>query len=215
MDHREEAFKTKFVGAARQLGVAPDQVVSLKLRENVGGYREYQELFDALQRDAGLDTSPVAGSFQGNARLVGNARTKVIIVEHETGLEILYVAGSVASIIGLVPLVLQCWKVIRGHIRRRHHDEFLALESRRIDSSGRLAEEQGHGVGLPWSESLDIMNRGLLSAAENLDAELQRLRTTVGSLADRMSAVEKKLADTKLRRVAIAGKTKTKKRPST
>ena len=212
MDYREIAFKAKLADAASQLGVPVEQIVSMKVRENVGGYREYQELLDALQREAGLDHSPVDGKFQGNGHLVGNAKTKVIVVEHETGLEILYIAGSVASIISLVPLVLRCWQAIRGHLHRPHHPDFHALEIRRIDSSGRLVEERDRGMGLPWSESLDVMSQALLSAAENIDGEMRRMKAAIESLADRLDAVEKKQARKGPRRATKEKKAKTKKR---
>lgn len=185
----------------------------LKARENVGAYHEYRELLDALQREAGLNHSPVSGNFQGNGHLVGDAKTRVIVVEHETGLEILYVAGSVASIIGLVPLVLRCWRGIRGHFRGPRHPDFHTMEIRRLDSSGQLIEERNHGMGVPRTESIDIVNQALLSAAENIDGEIQRLKTTVETLVARIDAVEKKLAEKKPRRAAKMRKSKTRKKP--
>ena len=203
---RNDAFKAKFAAAAKELAAVPEQLVSLKVRENVGHYHEYKELLDALQREAGLNHAPVAGNFQGNAHLIGNAQTKVIVVEHETGLEILYIAGSVASIISLVPLVLRCWRAIRGHFHQPRHPDFHTMEIRRLDSNGRLVEEEHHG-GLSWSEPLDIMNPVLLlSTAENIDKEIKSLKATAESLTGRMNAVEKKLGK-KTR------KAKTKKNP--
>lgn len=212
MNYREKAFQCKFSDAAKEFGVAPEQIVSLKARENVGAYHEYKGLLDTLQREAGLDHSPVSGNFQGHGHLVGNAKTKVIVVEHETGLEILYIAGSVASIIGLVPLVLRCWKAIRGHFRGHRHPDFHMLEIRRLDNNGQLIEKRNHGMGLPWTESFDVVNPALLSAAENIDGELQRLKATVEALVARVDAVEKGLAEKKPRRAAKTRKSKAKAR---
>lgn len=212
MNHREQAFRAKFADAAKEFGVAPEQIVSLKARENVGAYHEYKKLLDTLHREVGLNHSPVSGNFQGNGHLVGNAKTKVIVVEHETGLEILYIAGSVASVIGLVPLVFRCWRAIRGHFRETRHPDFHTLETRRIDNNGQLIEERNHGMGVPWTESIDIMNQALLSAAENIDGEIQRLKTTVETLVARMDAVEKGLAEKKPRRATKTRKPKTKKK---
>jgi len=212
MNYREKAFQCKFADAAKEFGVAPEQIVSLKARENVGAYYEYKELLDTLRREVGLDHSPLSGNFQGNGHLVGNAKTKVIVVEHETGLEILYVAGSVASIIGLVPLLLRCWRAIRGHFRGHRHPDFQMLEIRRLDNNGQLIEERNHGMGLPWTKSFDIVNQALLSAAENIDGELQRLKATVEVLVARIDSVEKKLAEKKLRQATKTRKPKTKKK---
>ena len=38
----------------------------------------------------------------GDAYVISQDQQKLVIVEHETGLEILYIAGSIASLIGLV-----------------------------------------------------------------------------------------------------------------
>lgn len=204
MDNRDQVFKDKFADAAKQLGVSTEQVLSLKLRENVGHYHEYTELLDTLQRDGGIHHSPVSGRYLGNAHLVGNARTKIIVVEHETGLEILFIAGSVASIVSLVPLVLQFWRAVRGHFMRPHHFGIEAAEIRRIDSSGRLVEEMNHALNFAGSESLAIVNKLLLAAAEKIDGEIRVLNDSVESLAERVNALEKKSvekAPTKARRL--------------
>ncbi len=195
VDYRETAFRAKFDDAAKQLGVAADQIVSLKVREEFPPCHEYPRLLAALQTDAQLDCSSVSGDYQGRSHLVGNAKTSIIVVEHETGLEILYVAGSVASIIGLVPVVLRCWTAIRGHLGGRRHPDFRTVEIRRIDSGGHLLEERNHSMGLPWSEPLDIANQALLSAAENIDGEIQQVKASLQSLTNRMNAVEEKLAE--------------------
>jgi hypothetical protein len=213
MNYRQQAFRDKFTDAAGHFGVSWEKIVSLKVRENVGTYHEYKELLDALQGEAGLDHTPVAGNFRGNGHLVGNAKTKVIVVEHETGLEILYVAGAVASIIGLVPLVLRYWRAIRGRFHKPRHHDFHTLETRRIDINGCLIEEQNSGLGLPWADPFDIMSPALLSAAENIDVEIQRLKAAINGLAERMNVVEKKLAERKPRQAAKVRKEKTRKIP--
>ncbi|MBN2021224.1 MAG: hypothetical protein JW809_00380 [Pirellulales bacterium] len=63
--------------------------MSLKIRENVGGYHDYHVLLRELEREAGIQSQDVQGNFQGNGYLVEQSKTKVIVVEHETGLEIL------------------------------------------------------------------------------------------------------------------------------
>ena len=109
MTYREDAFKTKFADAARCLDVAPDQVISLKLRETVGSYSEYRHLLKTLEHEFGISWQEVDGNFQGTGYIVGDNKYKIIVVEHETGLEILYIAASIASLVGVIPLVLQCW----------------------------------------------------------------------------------------------------------
>ena len=113
-NYREEAFKIKFTNAGRHLGVTPDQVISLKLRDMVSSYNDYHEMLQTLEHETGVQSLPIKDDLQGRGHLVGQGDQKIIVVEHETGLEILYVAGSIASLIALIPLVLQAWGSVRG-----------------------------------------------------------------------------------------------------
>src|ERR1700733_2807671 len=122
MGTREQNFHDKFESASQHLGCTPKELISLKFRGNVGGYHQYQELLHGLQHEAGIHYAPAEGSFQGKGYLVRKSRTKVIIVEHETGLEILYVASSIASLLGLIPTILNFWSWIRDG-RNRHHSQ--------------------------------------------------------------------------------------------
>jgi len=109
MDYREKAFREKFDNAARHLGVEPKQVVSLKFRETVSSYSEYHHLLDILQREANVSYQKLNDNFQGTGYLVADKSSKIVLVEHETGLELLYIVGSIASLVGLIPLIRQCW----------------------------------------------------------------------------------------------------------
>ena len=117
-DYRQKTFKAKFTSASKHLGVDPDQVISLKLRDMVASYSEYQELLHVLEQEVGIHWSEVDGNLQGKGYLVDHDDQKVIVVEHETGLELLYIAGSIASLIGLIPLVIQAWGSVRGYLDR-------------------------------------------------------------------------------------------------
>ena len=194
MNYREEMFKTKFGDAARLLGVAPDQVISLKLRESVGSYSEYHHLLQTLEHEVGISWQEVDANLQGKGYLVGNTKIKVIVVEHETGLEILYIAGSIASLIGLIPLVLKFWSSIPGHHRRPHPRDFRSVEIRRLDSNGHLQEDRSLDLVAPWSDPLSYINTALSSAAEVIDTEIKQLRNDVRVLTDRVAKLEKKVS---------------------
>jgi hypothetical protein len=193
MNHREQAFRNKFADAATHLGAAPEQLASLKIRENVGGYEEYHELLHALEHHAGIRSRSVQGDFQGNGYLVEQSKTKVVIVEHETGLEVLYIAGSIASLLSLIPLILRCWSVVRGDGRHRPPD-FRQVEMRRLGDNGRLVEDRKTGLDVPWAAPLSIMNTVLISAAETIDGEIQGLRLAVQKAAKRIDTLEKTIA---------------------
>jgi len=197
MDYREKVFKAKFKSAGQHLGVTPDQVISLKLRDNVSSYDEYHEMLKFLEHEAGLHWLEVDGNFQGRGYLVDNNDQKIIVVEHETGLEILYIAGSIASLIGLVPLVLQAWGAIRGYLDRHRAHNFRGVEIRRLDSKGKLSEDYSRGLAGPSVFPLSVLNTALLSAARILDADMHESRQEIRSLSKRLAAIEKKLKPTK------------------
>ena len=97
---------------------------------------------------------------------------KLLAVEHETGLEVLYVAGSVASLFGLIPLVLQGWAAIRGRFPRRHAQFDEPVEVRRIDNAGRLQEEHLH---LP-KMSASLLHIGTFAPTVSMVSNLWRTR---------------------------------------
>jgi hypothetical protein len=191
MDYREKAFKDKFASASKHLGVPADQVVSLKLRDVVSSRNDYHEMLRVLEHEAGVHWSEIDGDLQGRAYLVDHDEQRIILVEHETGLEILSVVGSIASLIGLIPLVLQCWGAVRGYVDRRHAQQFRSVEIRRLDSKGNLHEDHSHGLAGPSAFPLSVLNIALSSAARVLDANVHALREEVRSLGERLSVIEK------------------------
>lgn len=207
MNYRENVFKAKFNDAGRHLNVTPDRVISLKLRDHVSSYSEYHELLHVLQHEIGIRWHEVGGNLQGKSYLVGDDKIKTIIVEHETGLEILYIAGSIASLVALIPLILQCWSSIRSRGSRHHPRDFRSVEIRRIDSNGRLLEDRAHGISAPWSAPLSFINTALTSAAEVIDTEIKALRDDVKALTVRIESLEKKATKaSKVRKKSIKKK---------
>ena len=92
-----------------------------------------------------IQTEEIKGDFQGNAFLItGQNSSKAILVEHETGLEILYIAGSIASIISLIPMIGSAWQRIRSGFRRPYEmDIDTRLEKRTLDLKNQVIEEYG------------------------------------------------------------------------
>ncbi len=192
MNYREQNFKNKFVNAAHHLNVRPEQIISLKLRENVGSHQAYQDLVDLLERDAGLRSIKISADLQGRGYLLSNTETKIIIVEHETGLELLYIAGSIASLIGLVPLVLQSWRSLRGRFAGRHVQRDTMVEIRRLDSLGHLQEERLHSEDSYLS--MGMLTPSLATTARLIENEIKILNQQVLSLALRVDSVEKQVS---------------------
>ena len=193
MNYREESFRKKFASAARHLHVSPDQLVSLKIRETVSSYQEYRELVRSLEHEAGVPCSEINGDLQGRGYLIGDAKTKLIVVEHETGLEILYVAGSIASLISLVPMVLQGWHALRGRFGGRHAMDFHDVEIRRIDQTGILREDHLQNRAIEPMFAMSAFSSALATSANLIENEMKHLTLQVQSLASRIDAVEKQL----------------------
>jgi len=188
MNYREQIFKTKFKNASKYLGVDPDQIISLKLRDMVSSYSEYHEMLQTLEHEVGIKSSSIDDDFQGRGHLVTQDNQKIIIVEHETGLEILYITGSISSLITLIPLVMQAWGAIRGHLGRRHNHHIQSVEIRRIDANGGLHEDRTQS---------DNPTSALLTAARFLESDLQSLRREAQAYKKRLVAVENELKRTK------------------
>ena len=188
-EHRQNSFHIKFNTAGSALGVAPGKIVSLKIRDCVNSYSEYRDMIHSLEMEFGVHSSDVIGELQGRGYLLIKQNAKVIIVEHETGLEILYIAGSIASLIALIPMILQAWNAIRRFTNPRN--PFHAVEVRRLDEKGELHENtvhmDHHTIG---SESSLV----LTAAANILEGELQKIICHAELLAPKITALEQRLS---------------------
>lgn len=208
MDYRAEAFKKKFNVASRHLGVKPNEVVSLKLRENVNSYAEYREFLHTLERGVGLQWSKADGELQGEGYLISDGSNRVIFVEHESGLEILYIAGSIASLISLVPLIMQRWRAFRfRHLGRRDFDH-RGIEIRQLDEKGHLSEDHVHDP-MMFAPAPFSVNAALASTAKTIECDLRRLMERMQSLTHRVEVLEKQMAGKKKRK-SIAGRKKSR-----
>ncbi|MGA3130674.1 MAG: hypothetical protein ABSD59_07725 [Terracidiphilus sp.] len=194
MNYREESFSRKFSSAAQHLNVSPDRIVSLKFRENVGSYDEYRELLETLQHEVGIHYSEVNGDLQGRGYVVGFGTSKLLLVEHETGLEILYIAGSIASLFSLVPMILQGWAAIRGRFPRRGRLINHPVEIRRIDHAGHLHEEHLHDHQLSASLApMGTLAPAVAMAAAIMENDVKSLLRQMEELNCRIDAIEKKV----------------------
>jgi hypothetical protein len=146
MDNRTDSFVRKFKNAQLLLKAGSiHEIVSLKYRESCVNNSEYVHFIDHhLRNELGLEIRPVNGDFWGKAWIIaGPNRSKIILVEHETGLEILYVAGSIASLIALIPVINAGWKWFRNN--RGHAGSFRSgreeMEVRRINAKNAIVEQ--------------------------------------------------------------------------
>jgi hypothetical protein len=190
-DWRKKAFLAKFQAAAAELNAASHHgIESLKFKDSTSS-QDYRELVTEL---GPLKVVEIQGNYQGKAwKLTDADDNSIIIVEHETGLEILYVVGAVASIVSLVPVIVNTWNSMRDHWPP-HRGRFGpgGSERRRFDRNDMLIEEPAPPVEA-------IMLQHLLNQYDKLNERISSLETEVSGLKSRIdsptrSVVKKKRA---------------------
>ncbi len=205
MDYRTKNFQEKFASASTVLGIPPTEIMSVKLRDMVNSYSEYDAFFHELEHRYRFRVTPVQGEFQGKGYAFTDGRDTIILVQHESGLEILNAAAAVATLVGLVPLVIQAWRAFRRN--HRDHPEPREIEIRRIDSAGNLIEEHAHSREGAFLESGGPAS---LPFTALLESELRRLSTKLGKLTERLQALE--TAHKPRKRASSSKKRKAKRR---
>ncbi len=176
----EMYFKQKFEECGRLLNAKPNRLISLKYREiRDNGY--YVELLNRLKSINGIHIKDIGSALNGHAYLISRGGQDVILVEHETGLEILYIASSVA---GLVGFVLQIGSMIgrhRGHYigPPSHLDD---VEVRYFDESDNLIEEHRP----------DYFPYEVFLPPETNQTEIDRLTKRVATLEKKLKALTAK-----------------------
>ncbi len=64
------------MNASKHLGAAPDQIISLKLRDMVASYSEYHDMLRILDQEAGIQSSPIQDDLQGKGLIPSAKVTK-------------------------------------------------------------------------------------------------------------------------------------------
>jgi hypothetical protein len=146
-----------------------------------------QFIDDPLGRALGLNVTRVDGNFGGQAWLVTDkAQNRVILVEHETGLEILGALASVATLVQLLPLISSGWTNLRQRYVRPHfgHPDEEGIEVRRFDHNDVLIEQQSPSVEI-YVLSAALQDYALLRQ------EVDQLKAQIESLQKQLSASNK------------------------
>jgi hypothetical protein len=178
LDYRLKSFNQKFASAQVHLKCNDlKEITSIKYR-GMGNYSDYKTfLHDVLEHQFGFSIDKVTGDFQGNAwKVTDQYQNSVIIVEHETGLEILYIAGSIASLLSLIPLINSGWKYLRNRFLDRPfpNRNDLGIEIRTIDKNKLLEKRIIRIEDHILSESLQEIT-SLKERVKKLEAELIEL----------------------------------------
>jgi len=177
MNNHENYFRQKFLECGKYLNVEHTKLVSLKYRE-MRNHQYYTEVLEYLKKVNGINIKDLGNTLNGHAYHISVNDQNVVIVEHETGLEILYIAGSIAGIIGLI---LQISSMIGNH--RRHSNYFFEyfeeVEIRYFDDNGKFIEEHKQNY-LPYEMFLPPQNNNkeielLKKKVENLEKKVRIL----------------------------------------
>jgi hypothetical protein len=192
MNHNETYFRQKFAECGKFLHTEPSRLVSLKYRR-ASDRSFYDDLLIRLRSITGMHVTDLGNTLNGRAYLLTYGGQNIVLVEHETGLEILYIAGSVASLIGLV---LQINSVRRSH--RPEFDHFPPdlddVEVRYFDDADRFVQEHRHHY-LPYEVFLMPQSSG--PDIESLEARIARIETRLDILAKKPEKKSKKAKNTK------------------
>jgi hypothetical protein len=190
MDQRTESFARRFRSAEAHLGAQDLQdVVSLKFRHHYVNGPDYSQFINNhLTRNLGFDVARLDGEFGGQGWLVTDkSQNRAILVEHETGLEILGAIGSVASLIALLPVIGAGWTSLRSRFFPSRFDrpDFDAIEVRRFDHNDVLIEQHSPSV------EVYVLNTTLQDYAR-LRQEVDQLKAQIESLQKQLPASNKK-----------------------
>lgn len=181
MNYRRDSFVRRFRSAKLSLGAQDIQgLVSFKYRDDPVAPSEYLHFIDDyLRQNLRLDVARVDGDFGGQAWLVTDkAQNKAMLVEHETGLEILGAIGSVASLIALLPLISLGWAKLRRRFLRPHFDRpnGEGVEIRHFSQNNILIEQEAPSVEV-YVLNATLQDYALLKQrVVKLEAEIESLK---------------------------------------
>ena len=181
MDYRTDSFARRFKSAQPHMKTQDIQgLVSLKYRDNCVHDSEYSHFIeDYLKQKLGLCVEQLHGDFGGQAWLATDQHQNMaILVQHETGLEILGAIGSVASLIALLPLISLGWTKLRHRIFHPRLDshEGSSVEIRRFDQNNKLIEQSIPSVEF-YVLNVTLQDHAILKQkVEQLEAEISELK---------------------------------------
>jgi len=134
-----------------------------------------------------LDIIPASGKFQGNAfTITDRNKNKILAVEHETGLEILYIAGSIASLIQLLPTVINAWNYLRNGFPARLHNfsngrrngiEIRNFNSKKVLVEQNISSAENYIFNMNYNANQKILEDNI-----RLKNEIKKLRKIIKSL---------------------------------
>lgn len=115
------------------------------------------------------------GNYQGVVWKITNSNGhSILVVEHETGLEILFAIGAIASVVELIWKVASVWN--RGRFHHFPDSDFngFEMERRRFGEDNKLTEE-------PISSLEIVMFTHLFESYKKLDTRISKMEEFISS----------------------------------
>lgn len=179
MDNIAPYFYQKFIDCGNILNVQHDRLVSLKYR-SIRYHIDYIDILDNLRKIKGMVINDLGIKLNGHAYLITCYNQSIVLVEHETGLEILYIASSIASIIGLV---IQISSMVSNHRMKTQSfkEPFEDVELRFFNNKGEFIKEQKHNyfpieMSIPPSDNnaeIELIKKKIASLEKKVDKLLK------------------------------------------
>ena len=138
--------------AAEKFGVDKSRILSIKLssRNYNLGDRDYDLYFRELFPGLAVNHLSDAEADRRQVIEVMHLEDKYLIVQHESGLEILYIAGSIASLGGFVIYLIDVWHRIHDKPRSsREHDKTQVVVRRVVQSDKADSPDSIEEVSYP------------------------------------------------------------------
>ena len=163
MDWREQEITRNLSEAADRFRVQSSEVVSVKFRPVLlkPGSEWQQSYF------GGYESSRFADAFDR-----GDSRDQLLLIQHESGSEIITRIAEWASISGLV---LSAWSLVWTYLASRKPDEprgsdlsHIRIEVRKLDAKGNLREERVVDLDLSRHLSEAEVKQALASAISEI-----------------------------------------------
>jgi len=180
MNRDDKYFEQKFNECSKFIKANPKDIVSLKYRE-IRDHYFYQELLSNLNNIEGLKVENLGQIMNGISYKISYGSQRVVLVEHETGLEILYISGSIAS---LIALILQVASMISG--RRKgmpaYPSDLRDVEVRYFNKKGDFIEDHRPNY-LPFE--IFLLPQTFITEIEMLNKRVANLEKKIKQFTDK------------------------------
>lgn len=159
-----------------------NNLTSIKFRESCVYPSDYQHFIDYLKHDLSYTINSLDKNFE-KIHIISNFNdNKIILIEHETGLEL--ILSDISSAIGIISGVVAVWKFSRNKFNRHKYDrddfksqdDKIRIEIRKINSKNLLNEFKINNIEDYLFSVLYEENKNLVKRINKLEDEVKILK---------------------------------------